>query len=229
MSSGKILLRGDMRFFFPCVVYNTVFYKKGEQRNNPFNLAFYMYNAESTVFYNQHGVNAMTAKNKSSTPTNEVPFEHERRFFPRLQNLPFALHRYPMITIIQGYLGDTLNTRLRDEQRSEGKHTYTQTRKIGEGVSRREDEHEISKEEFQQGWKMIECSLMKDRYFINWKGVDLQLNIFSGDLARYLQIEVEFISKESAVAFIPPKWFGREVTHDKQHGNYSLAKFGMPK
>jgi len=43
-----------------------------------------------------------------------------------------------------------------------------------------------------------------------------------------VQIEVEFDSNEEAVAFVPPAWLGEEVTHDKAHGNYSLAKYGRP-
>lgn len=160
---------------------------------------------------------------------DEVPFEHERRFVPKLSELPFVFSNYPMVSIIQGYLEDGRGTRLRDERDTKGQHTYLLTRKTGEGVSRTEDEQEISATEFRRPWEEVKCSLIKDRYFIKWDDVNLQLNIFHGKLEQYVQIEVEFASREEALAFVPPAWFGPEVTDDKRHGNYSLAKNGMPR
>lgn len=174
---------------------------------------------------NQKGI-IMSAQNAALKL--EIPFEHERRFFPELRNLPFDFSRFPSVFIIQGYLEDGLGTRLRDERTEDGRHTYLQTRKTGEGVSRTEDEQEISEKDFRLMWNDVKCSLEKTRYFINRKGVDLQLNIFHGELEQYLQIEVEFDSNKAALAFIPPVWFGREVTDDKRHGNYVLAKNGVP-
>lgn len=166
---------------------------------------------------------------EKATNVGEIPFEHERRFFPRLSNLPLIISRFPSVFITQGYLEDGFGTRLRDERNADGQHIYLVTRKTGEGVSRTEDEREISEVEFNSMWSNVTCSLEKTRYFINWGNVDLQLNIFHGNLEEYLQIEVEFDSNEKALAFIPPVWFGREVTDDKTHGNYHLAKFGTPK
>lgn len=158
-----------------------------------------------------------------------IPFEHERRFFPKLEDLPFAFSFYPMAFIMQGYfVKDTQKIRFRDECRNK-KHTYWQTIKTGKGVSRLEDEHEITRESFDLMWQFVECSLAKSRYFIPWEGVEVELNLFHDALSGYVQIEVEFDSHEAAIAFTPPSWFGQEVTHDGQHGNYSLSKFGIPK
>lgn len=158
-----------------------------------------------------------------------IPQEHERRFVPVLANLPFNPHLFPVKFITQGYLGDGGKTRLRHEFSANGQHTYLLTRKTGEGVSRTEDEREIPKGEFDEMWKRVQVSLKKNRYYIHWEGIDLELNTFYGTLATYFQIEVEFDSNEAAVAFVPPEWLGREVTYDKNHGNYALAKYGIPK
>ncbi|MCK9344592.1 MAG: hypothetical protein M0P64_00520 [Candidatus Pacebacteria bacterium] len=160
--------------------------------------------------------------------TNSIPFEHERRFVPDAKVLPFDYKKYPMKSILQGYLKDAAGTRLRDES-DEDAHTYLQTRKTGSGVSRTEDEHEITKEEFDTMWHDVECSLSKSRYFITWDDIDIEFNVFHGALDGYMQIEVEFDSHDAAVTFTPPSWLGREVTDDKSHGNYALAKHGIPK
>lgn len=194
-----------------------------------FNNDFSMYNARSILYLFITNEEEATMSTTNATPSGTIPFEHERRFFPELRNLPFDFSRFPSVFIIQGYLEDGLGTRLRDERTTDGRHTYLQTRKTGEGVSRAEDEQEISEKDFRLMWNDVKCSLEKTRYFISRKGIDLQLNIFHGKLEQYLQIEVEFDSNEDALAFIPPVWFGREVTDDKQHGNYALAKNGVPK
>ena len=148
---------------------------------------------------------------KNIALNSAIPFEHERRFLPDMSALPFDFKDYPKKSILQGYLEDDLRTRIRDEYNDKG-HIYTQTRKAGKGVSRLEDEHEITQDEFDLLRKKASCSLVKSRYFITWDGVDVQLNIFHAGLDEYVQIEVEFESHEDAIAFIPPAWLGKEVT-----------------
>lgn len=173
--------------------------------------------------------------NQTPDQNDSIKEEHERRFVPDLDALPFDYFKYlPGASYItQGYLEDKQRTRVRCEYKDKNKtrdeeSIYTLTIKSGEGVSRDEDEKEIPKEEFEHLWNSVKCSLKKVRYFINWDGVDAQLNIFHHELGGYVQFEVEFKTHEEAMAFIPPVWLGREVTDDKKHGNYSLAKFGKP-
>ena len=161
-----------------------------------------------------------------STP--QIPFEHERRFVPKLDKLPFDFRDYPMSEIFQGYLEDGVGTRVRCESKKGEGHIFTRTVKTGEGVSRREEENEITSDEFNDIWNRISCTLKKFRYFIPYNGFEVQLNIFSGTLEGYIQIEVEFASGDEALLFQPPAWLGPEVTDDKRHRNYSLAKNGAP-
>lgn len=166
-----------------------------------------------------------------NSDTETVPKEHERRFIPDMEILPFLFWRFPMEFIIQGYLEDPLKTRIRHTYNHK-KHVYTQTRKSGSGVSRDEDECFLEKEDFEEKWKRVRCSLVKSRYFVaienKYENVSCQLNIFHDELAGYVQIESEFKTHEEAISFIPPSWFGKEVTDDERHGNYSLAKNGIP-
>jgi CYTH domain-containing protein len=158
-----------------------------------------------------------------------VPMEHERRFFPDVTEFIFNSVEYEKVDILQGYLEDILKTRLRAECDSFGEYTYWQTRKSGSGISRHEDEQEITKEAFEHGWKDVKYHLSKDRYFVPVGNVIAEVNIFQGRLYGYIQIEVEFPSHQEAIAFIPSAWFGKEVTDDKKHGNYYLAKYGCKK
>ncbi len=160
----------------------------------------------------------------------KIPIEHERRFVPVFTKLPFATTflEHPMSLIIQGYIEDDQRTRVREEHTQE-RTIFTITMKTGSGISRPENEIEIARKAFKLLWeKAKDCSLRKSRYFICHDGIHYQLNIFHGAHAGYVQIEVEFDSNKKAVAFVPPPWLGKEVTHDKAHGNYSLAKYGRP-
>lgn len=171
----------------------------------------------------------MSAISLHTKSVDELVFEHERRFFPDLSQVPFEYHKFPSVFIIQGYLNDIHKTRIRNTYDGE-KTVYSQTRKTGEGISRGEHEIILSKTEYQTLFRQVEYSLRKYRYFIPYQeGVEIQLNIFKYELAGYVQIEVEFESYEAAIAFEPPLWFGIEVTHIKAHGNRSLAKRGIPK
>jgi CYTH domain-containing protein len=164
----------------------------------------------------------------NTTEISAVPYEHERRFFPNLKTFSFDPLIYTEVYIVQGYLEDELKTRIRDETYANGAHKYLQTRKSGEGVSRQEDGIELAPELFEELWDQVEVYLVKSRYFVPLPGGEVvaQVNVFHGALNGYIQIEVEFSSHEEAVAFIPPDWFGIEVTDDVRHGNYYLAKHG---
>lgn len=155
--------------------------------------------------------------------------EHERRFFPNLKDWIFDSTFFEETFILQGYLEDFLRIRVRKETDPFGVIKYTQTRKSKNGISRPENEEVISEDAFNQSWKEVKCLLEKSRYFIPLDSEGLQfaeINIFHGSLRGYVQIEVKFDSHEEAVAFNPPGWFGKEVTDDSRHGNYSLAKNG---
>lgn len=169
----------------------------------------------------------MSTLHSSVKRNNEIPEEHERKFFPDLSKFLFTPNLYRKKFIAQGYLEDSLRTRIRHEYNDKGIHVYTQTRKSGKGISRSEDEQTISKELFDTMWNAVQYSLTKSRYLIPFGDIVAEYNIFHGNLEGYVQIEVEFDNHKDAVTFIPPEWFGLEVTDDSRHDNYSLAKHGL--
>ena len=164
---------------------------------------------------------------KSAVLQNIIPLEHERRFWLKDNQLPFGFTRYTPTIIIQGYLDDHLKTRVRDQCTNEN-HVYTMTRKTGTGISRYEEENIISKQDFDILWERVVYQLIKNRYFIPYNDIIMELNTYQNELSGYMQIEVEFSSHDKALAFSPPHWFGEEVTDNIRHENYFLAKLGIP-
>ena len=55
-----------------------------------------------------------------------------------------------------------------------------------------------------------------------------EVDIYHGSLAGLSVAEVEFASESSAAEFVPPHWFGRELTGDDRWSNAQLARHGLP-
>ena len=67
--------------------------------------------------------------------------------------------------------------------------------------------------------------ITKERYCIPYKDkYTIELDIFKGDLAPLILAEVEFETKEEAVSFLPPHWFGEDVTNCPDYHNSVLSQ-----
>ncbi|MCI8513019.1 MAG: CYTH domain-containing protein [Lachnospiraceae bacterium] len=67
--------------------------------------------------------------------------------------------------------------------------------------------------------------LTKTRYRIPLAGsLIAELDCFHGDFEGLTLIEVEFPDQKSAENFLPPDWFGREVTWEKAYSNSFLSR-----
>ena len=51
-----------------------------------------------------------------------------------------------------------------------------------------------------------------------------ELDIFEGDLAPLVLAEVEFSTEEEALSFLPPDWFGEDVTFSGKYHNSNLSR-----
>lgn len=151
--------------------------------------------------------------------------EIERKFL--VSNLPPGIDAYPHNNIIQGYLRISEDG---SEERVRRKGTrYSHTVKSGKGLIREETEKEISEEQFDELWPNTKNKrISKIRYDIGYKGVLIELDVYSGELEGLVVAEVEFESEEDSSYFIPPKWFGEEITQDERYKNKNLALSGMP-
>ena len=151
--------------------------------------------------------------------------EIERKFL--VKELPENLDQYPSTEITQGYLAITEDgTEVRLRKKGE---RHFQTVKSGFGLQRNEAEIEISKDQFEKLWSMTEGKrIEKVRIQIDHSGIKIELDIYSGILDGLIVAEVEFPSIELANSFLPPNWFGREVTEDERYKNRNLVLYRAP-
>ena len=149
------------------------------------------------------------------------PLEIERKFL--LGDLPPGYERHPHELIRQGYAADGLRFRQRGD-------TWFETRKIGAGMVLEEHEREIGRDEFEAAWPATEGRrLEKTRTEVPLgDGLIAEVDVFLGALEGLRYVEVEFDDEVAARSFVPPAWFGREVTDDFRYRNSALARNGLP-
>ena len=142
--------------------------------------------------------------------------EIERKF--KIKELP-DLSVYPYKCLEQGYLATNPVVRVRKED-----DTYYLTYK-GKGFLEREEYNlPLNKESYEHLILKADGKIIKKkRYLIPYENYTVELDIFEGDLSPLVFAEVEFECKEDALAFVPPSWFGEEVTNDKNYSNAHLA------
>lgn len=104
------------------------------------------------------------------------------------------------------------------------------TIKGGSGLERLEIERDLAAAEFDALWGIAtELRIAKRRHRIDLgDGYIAELDLYDGELSGRSIVEVEFPDVETAGAFSPPDWFGREVTLDKRYSNAELARNGWP-
>jgi adenylate cyclase len=101
--------------------------------------------------------------------------------------------------------------------------------KGGHGVERTEVEVEIDRASFDELWSLAtDRRIEKTRYRLPAGGHTAELDVYAGALEGLRVAEVEFASREEAEAFVPPPWFGDELTGDPRWSNAALAADGAP-
>lgn len=144
--------------------------------------------------------------------------EIERKFL--VQTVPGDLAQYVCRRIEQGYLCTDPVVRIR-RQDNEYYLTYK-----GSGLMSREEYNLLLSESAYQHLKpKTDGNLIsKKRYIIPIENhLNIELDIFEPPFAPLIIAEVEFPDEESAQTFLPPAWFGREVTFDGRYHNSSLS------
>jgi len=127
----------------------------------------------------------------------------------------------------QGYLavdGD-VEVRLREIDGA-----TTMTVKAGKGLSRAEVEAVLAPADADDLWPHAEArSLEKVRSRVALAdGWTAELDVYQGRLAGLRTVEVEFTGPDAAGTFVPPAWFGREITGQPGWSNADLASRGSP-
>ncbi len=144
--------------------------------------------------------------------------EIERKYL--VHRLPEHLTDYPYRTITQGYLNTSPVIRIRRDNDK-----YELTYKSKGLMARQEYNLPLTQEAYEHLLSKIDGYLIrKKRYMIPLKcGLTAELDVFEEQLAPLLLVEVEFQSEEDALSFVPPSWFGEDVTFSGEYHNSRLA------
>lgn len=148
--------------------------------------------------------------------------EIERKFL--VKEIPDNLNNFEKIDMTQGYLNTAPVVRIRRENND-----YVLTYKGSGLLSHSEYNLPLNEESFNHLLKKCDGIIIsKTRYKIPIKN-DLvaELDIFKGELAGLTLVEVEFKSIDEAKSFIPPSWFGEDVTSDKRYHNSYISRYGI--
>lgn len=146
--------------------------------------------------------------------------EIERKYL--VKELPENLEQYPCKHIEQGYLNTDPVVRIR---RTDDRYTLTYK---GSGLMVREEYNlPLNAESFLHMKGKIDGILIeKYRYLIPFEKYTIELDIFEGELAPLQLAEVEFESESEANAFVPPAWFGEDVTFSTKYHNSTFSQRG---
>ena len=145
--------------------------------------------------------------------------EIERKFL--IHTLPENLQVYPHDELCQAYICTSPVIRVRRKNEE-----YILTIKSSGMLARQEIEMPIDAESFEHLKEKRDGILIsKTRYKIPEEhGFTIELDLFHGVYEGFCMAEVEFETVEHAEAFLPPSWFGMDVTYDPRFHNSRLSK-----
>ena len=145
--------------------------------------------------------------------------EIERKYL--IHQLPENLESYPQKRIQQGYLCTNPVVRIRQQNQD-----YFLTYKSSGLMAREEYNPPLTKEAYEQLKPKTDGYLIsKTRYLIPLTDkYTIELDIFDPPFAPLYMAEVEFASVEEAESFIPPEWFGEDVTFNSSYHNSAMSK-----
>jgi len=158
--------------------------------------------------------------------------EIERKFF--IKELPENLNDYQFKRIEQAYLNIDPVIRVRREDDD-----YYMTYKGSGMMAREESNLPLTKDAYYHLIRKADGNVIcKRRYMIpllhpnviegapkppDGYSLMIELDVFDEPFDPLIMAEVEFGSKEAAATFLPPDWFGEEVTYKKEYHNSYMA------
>ena len=145
--------------------------------------------------------------------------EIERKYL--IDQIPFDLSEYPSRKIEQGYLCTEPVVRIRRD----GEDYYLTYKSKGLMV-REEYNLPLTRDAYEHLKPKADGRIItKERFLIPLDDtLTIELDRFEGDLDPLLLAEVEFQDEDSANAFIPPDWFGEDVTFSSKYHNSTLSR-----
>ena len=151
----------------------------------------------------------------------------------------FIVHHLPTagvgsrIGIRQGYLAEEGETEVRvritpDRAVITVKIGGAHATELGRGT-RTEVEVAVGRDDAEELWAHTKGRrIVKTRSRVDVDGGVAEIDIYEGVLHGLIVVEVEFESEQASAAFVPPGWFGPEVTGRVGWSNASLARNGRP-
>ncbi len=144
--------------------------------------------------------------------------EIERKYL--INELPSNLDQYPVRIIEQGYLNTDPVVRIRKDN-----DLYELTYKSKGLMARQEINLPLTEASYQHLLTKIDGHLIsKKRYMIPFKSYTIELDVFKGIHAPLILAEVEFPTIDEANSFVPPTWFGADVTFSTEYHNSRLSQ-----
>lgn len=144
--------------------------------------------------------------------------EIEKKYL--IHKLPENLETYPRKKIQQAYLCTNPVVRIRKQNEE-----YILTYK-GKGLMVREEYNlPLNREAYEHLLQKADgIVLTKTRYLLPLpQGLTIELDVFDAPYENLRLAEVEFSSEEEANAFVPPEWFGEDVTFSSKYHNSVLS------
>ena len=154
--------------------------------------------------------------------------EIERKYLVKQQPEELSIYRHKKIE--QGYLCHNPTVRIR---KSNEEYILTYKSKLGlkpvgqEGPS---VNHEVELPLTEEAYLTLHGKtdgnmIYKTRYLIPLsQGLTAELDIFEDKLQGLKLVEVEFPDLQSANHFVPPLWFGEDMSADIRFTNYQLSR-----
>ena len=147
--------------------------------------------------------------------------EIERKFL--LKTLPPPFDRLTGVPIQQGYLAlEPGGNQVR--LRKMGESAFLAVKR-GEKLARTEHEIELSALQCATLWPLTAGRrLTKQRYKLPHAGRIIEIDVYGGIHRGLVVAEVEFESEAAAHTFVPPEWFGEDVSDRPEYSNCNLAR-----
>ena len=145
--------------------------------------------------------------------------EIERKYL--IHTLPEDLDQYPCRQIEQGYLNTSPVIRIRKDD-----HKYELTYKSSGLLARQEYNLPLDEASYEHLKAKVDGHLIsKKRYMIPLTTeLTIELDVFEGYLKPLVLAEVEFPTEAMAMSFVPPEWFGEDVTFSGEYHNSHLSQ-----
>ena len=145
--------------------------------------------------------------------------EIERKFL--IKKLPDNLTSYKARKIEQAYLCTDPVVRVRRDNDD-----YYLTYKSKGMIVREEYNLPLTKEAYGHLLAKADGNIItKTRYEIPEKdNLTIELDVFEGKFDGLLLAEVEVASEEEDLAYIPPEWFGEDVSNSTKYHNSTLSR-----